>query len=301
MRICELHTRISWSSYQSRSIFTKVGKAANTFQQLIKNLRAVFECLREAGLKLSMAKCHFEVQEVGFLGRTITTKGVAPQKQKIANFFEKTFIFPRSKKALQRYIGFSIYYRNSIRRLAERFTSFLQLLETRDAEAKTPITPDFIKKLRELNEALDRCCQLALRQPLPGKQLVLMTDVSFQAAGYALLIKNNPNQKYTSTRKITILLFMAQRHTRHLKSKCPYKQKNFQSFTWPSKILDIYFGVSPNQLFSWPIANQSPDYFKPKWFPHPYGVSAILHCSLLLPLHTFLGKRTLQQIFLSHL
>ena len=29
-----------------------------------------------------MAKCHFGVQEVDFLGRTITTKGVAPQKQK---------------------------------------------------------------------------------------------------------------------------------------------------------------------------------------------------------------------------
>ena len=197
-----------------------------------------------------MAKCHFEVQEVGFLGRTITTKGVAPQKQKIANFFEKTFIFPRSKKALQRYIGFSIYYRNSIRRLAERFTSFLQLLETRDAEAKTPITPDFIKKLRELNEALDRCCQLALRQPLPGKQLVLMTDVSFQAAGYALLIKNNPNQKYTSTRKITILLFMAQRHTRHLKSKCPYKQKNFSVLHLAFKDFGhIFWGVTKSVIF----------------------------------------------------
>ena len=58
-----------------------------------------------------------------------------------------------------------------------------------------------MKEFRELNEALDRCCQLALRQPLPGKQLVLMTDASFQAAGYAVLIEDDPNQKYTSTRK----------------------------------------------------------------------------------------------------
>ena len=53
----------------------------------------------------------------------------------------------------------------------------------------------------EINECLDRCCQLALRQPLPGKQLVLMTDASFQAAGYALLKGDDPNQKYTSLRK----------------------------------------------------------------------------------------------------
>ena len=57
-----------------------------------------------------------------------------------------------------------------------------------------------MKEFREINEALDRCCQLALRQPLPGKQLVLMTDASFQAAGYAVLIEDDPNQKYTSQR-----------------------------------------------------------------------------------------------------
>ena len=58
-----------------------------------------------------------------------------------------------------------------------------------------------MKEFRETNEALDRCCQLALRQPLPGKKLVLMTDASSQAAGYAVLIEDDPNQNYTSTRK----------------------------------------------------------------------------------------------------
>ena len=58
-----------------------------------------------------------------------------------------------------------------------------------------------MKEFREINDALDRCCQLALHQPLPGKQLVLMTDASFQAAGYAVLIEDDRNQKFTSTRK----------------------------------------------------------------------------------------------------
>ena len=173
--------------------------AANTPDQLIKNLRAVFQCLRKAGLKLSMTKCHFGAQEIDFLGRTITTKGVAPQKQKIAKFLEKVR-FQRSKKVLQRYIGFLNYYRNYIPRLAERLTPFFQLLQTTDAKTKIQIIPDIMKEFREINVTLDRCCQLALRQPLPGKQLVLMTDAS-QAAGYAVLIEDDPNQKYTSTRK----------------------------------------------------------------------------------------------------
>ena len=83
-----------------------------------------------------------------------------------------------------------------------------------------------MKEFREINEALDRCCQLALHQPLPGKQLVLMTDANFQAAGYAVLIEDDPNQKYTSTRKTYAPIAYGSK-TYHPESKCPFTQKNF--------------------------------------------------------------------------
>ena len=86
---------------------------------IVQKSRAVFQCLRKAGLKLSMTKCHFGVQKIDFLGRTITTKRVALQKQKVIEFLEKVK-FPRSKKALQRHIGFFNFNRNYIPRLAER-------------------------------------------------------------------------------------------------------------------------------------------------------------------------------------
>ena len=106
------------------------GIAGKTPQQLIKNLRAIFQCLRKAGLKLRLAKCHFRVQEVDFVRRTKTTERIAPQKQKIAKFLEKVK-FPRSKKALQRYIGFLKNYRNYIPRLAKRLTRFFNYTELR--------------------------------------------------------------------------------------------------------------------------------------------------------------------------
>ena len=163
-------------------------------------MRAVFQCLRNAVLKLGLANCHFGVQEVDFLGRTITTKGVATQKQKHAKFLEKVN-FSLSKKTLQQDIGVLNYYQNCKARLAERLTPCFQTLRATDAKAKVQISPDIMKKFKEINEALDRCWQLALRQPLPGKQLVLMTDARFQAAGYAMLIEDDPDQKYTSKRK----------------------------------------------------------------------------------------------------
>ena len=63
------------------------------------------------------------------------------------------------------------------------------------------MTPDLLEQFTEINKALDRCCELALRHPLPNKQIALMTDASFSAAGYAVLIEDDPMEKYSSTRK----------------------------------------------------------------------------------------------------
>ena len=165
--------------------------------QLINNLRATFQCIRTAGLKLTMHKCHFGAKEIDFLGRTITPEGVRPQRPRVQNFLEKTK-FPKSKKALQRYLGFLNYYRNYIPRLSKKLTPFFKLLKS---DAKVMVTPDLLEKFTEINKALDRCCELALKQPLPDKQIALMTDASFSAAGYAVLIEDDPMEKYTSTRK----------------------------------------------------------------------------------------------------
>ena len=52
-----------------------------------------------------------------------------------------------------------------------------------------------------VNKALSDACELELKQPIPGKQLVLMTDASLRGAGYALVIEDNPDQKMQSKRK----------------------------------------------------------------------------------------------------
>ena len=49
-----------------------IGIAASITEQLIKNIRAVFKCIRSAGLKLTIEKIHFGVTQVEFLGRTFT-------------------------------------------------------------------------------------------------------------------------------------------------------------------------------------------------------------------------------------
>ena len=170
-----------------------IGIAANDATQRSNNLRATFQCIRTAGLKLTMHKC----QRNDFVRRTITPEGVRPQRHRVQNILEKTKL-PKSKKALQRYLGFLNYYRNYIPRLSENLTPLFKLLKN---YAKVMETPDLLEQFTEINKALDRCCELALKQPLPNKQIALMTDASFSAAGYAVLIEDDPMEKYIPTRK----------------------------------------------------------------------------------------------------
>ena len=87
-----------------------IGIAANNATDLTRNIRAVYKCLCKAGLKLRIEKCHFGVRQVEFLGRTISPERISPQARKIKNSTDKPG-YPKSKKALQRYLGFMSYYR----------------------------------------------------------------------------------------------------------------------------------------------------------------------------------------------
>ena len=63
------------------------------------------------------------------------------------------------------------------------------------------ITSELKETFDSANKALIYVCELALKQPIPGKRLVLMTNASFRSAGYALMIEDNPDQKIQSKRK----------------------------------------------------------------------------------------------------
>ena len=67
-----------------------IGIAATNATDLTQNIRAVFQCIRNAGLDLVSEKCHFGVRQVEFLGSTISSEGVSPQTEKIENFLNKS-------------------------------------------------------------------------------------------------------------------------------------------------------------------------------------------------------------------
>ena len=58
-----------------------------------------------------------------------------------------------------------------------------------------------VEDFTNLNKLLENSCQLALKQLLKDKQLIVMSDASFTAPGYAIRIEDDPNQKLQSKRK----------------------------------------------------------------------------------------------------
>ena len=73
-----------------------------------------------------------------------------------------------------------------------------ELLKT---DSKIRISEALVDDFKEINASLAEACGLALRQPIAGKQYVLMTDASFRASGNALMIEENVERKLLSEKK----------------------------------------------------------------------------------------------------
>ena len=227
-----------------------IGIAANNATDLTRNTRAVFKCIHQARLKLTIEKCLFGVRQVEFLGRTISPQGISPQARKIQNFLDK-FRFPKSKTALQRYLGFINYCRNYIPRMAGKLNPFSKLPKT---EVPISITSVLRETLDSVNKALSDACELALKQSIPGNQLVLMTDASIRTARYALMIQDNPDQKIQSgfsvKRKTYAPVAFGSKIFSPAQLKMSINSKNFWQSIWNFLSLHTFYGKQQSQQSS---------------------------------------------------
>ena len=119
-----------------------------------------------------------------------------PARQKVKKIPQSPF--PEIKKASPKNIGLVNYYRNYIPRLSGKLIGMCELLK---ADSKIRLSEELVDNFKEINASLAEACGLALRQLVAGKQYVLMTDASFRASDYALMIEENDERKLLSKRK----------------------------------------------------------------------------------------------------
>ena len=123
-----------------------------------------------------------------------------------------------------------------------------------------------------------------------------MTDASFQAAGYAVLIEDDPNQKYTSTRKTYALIDYGSKTYSPSKIKMsPYAKEFLAIYMAFNEFGHIFWGATKPVIIM-TDSKVVTRFFQTKMILHPYGMHVTLFYNLISLLHTSQEKRTVQQI-----
>ena len=90
---------------------------SNTYEEHIEKLEAVFERLRQNGLKLKPSKCCFFQHRIKYLGHVISDEGVATDPDKITAV--KAWPVPTTAEELQSFIRFVGFYRRFIKHFSK--------------------------------------------------------------------------------------------------------------------------------------------------------------------------------------
>ena len=145
--------------------------ATETVEDHMVRLREVFECLREAGFKMRVAKCDFMKPEIKYLGRVVSAEGVKPDPKVISKV--RDWEIPRTRTEMQSFLGFANYYREFVPWHAK-------VVAPLHAVTGLNVTfawgPEQQKAFNEIEKALIEATALA--QPDSEEEFVLDTDAS---------------------------------------------------------------------------------------------------------------------------
>ena len=97
-----------------------------TDQEHLNNLHAVLLKLSGAGMRLKPEKCFFMLQEVEYLGHTISSKGIQPTTNKIRAIVEAPQ--PKNVSQLKSFFGMLNYYEKFLPNLSTHLASLYTAL-----------------------------------------------------------------------------------------------------------------------------------------------------------------------------
>ena len=131
------------------------------------------------------------------------------------------------------------------------------------------MTAELVEQFNEINRDLDRCSQLALKQPLLNQQLVLMTDAIFTAAAYAILAEHDPNQKYTSVKKSYAPIAYGSKTFTPSQLKMSINAKEFLAVYYAFKEFEHIFWATPKPIIILKDNKSVTRFFQTKIIPPP--------------------------------
>ena len=158
-------------------------------------LRKVFQKIREAGMKLSPKKCRFFQREIKCLGHVVSVEGISCDPSKTAAV--STWPVPTTVKDVQKFLGFTGFYRRFIKDYAKVARPLTELLRGSNPRKKTgkKVAKTVAKTKWKWGEDQDKAFQALIKQltgppvlcyPDFSKPFLLRTDASKQGLGAVL-------------------------------------------------------------------------------------------------------------------
>ena len=153
---------------------------AKTLKEHLARLEEFFKKISEANFFLKLRKCEFLMEQMEFLGHTLTPQGLRPSDEKIRAISRLSP--PKTPKAVQSFLGVGGFYRRYINNFAARTHNLRSLIKKGTAFNWTS------EHQFEFEDIKNELCKAPiLAYPDWNKTFVIQTDASIIGLGAVLM------------------------------------------------------------------------------------------------------------------
>ncbi|KAI2644730.1 Transposon Tf2-6 polyprotein [Labeo rohita] len=164
---------------------------SNTFADHVQHVRTVLQRLIQHKLYAKEEKCQFHQESVAFLGYMISPEGVAMDESKVNAV--RNWPLPKTLKELQRFLGFSNFYRRFIRNFSTVAAPLTAMVKR--GNTRLNWSPDALRAFQDLRQRFTTAP--ILHHPDPQQPFIVEVDASSTGVGAMLLqSQGQPSKTY---------------------------------------------------------------------------------------------------------
>ena len=219
----------------------------------LERLRAVFDRLRRANLKLGARKCHLAAQEVSFLGYKVTPEGLEPEPRLMEAISKLPP--PINVAEVRSFLGLVGYYRRFVKKFSDKAAPLNALLRKDQAWKWTQECQDAFETLK--GEIASRPVSA---YPNFSKPFRLYTDASNIGLGAILAQKQEGKEK---------IICCASRTLNNAETNYSTTKKECLAIVWGVQVFRPFLVATHFEILT--------DHYALQWLRSMKSTSAILH------------------------
>ena len=190
----------------------------DTEESYLRNLSTVLERFEKFGIIVNPEKCSFGLEEVEYVGHTLSASGMHFKSSKIDGVIN--FPKPTTKLGLKKFIGLINYFRNHVKDSSTLTAPLEELVKPYKAGDKIVWTQESSEAFEKVKEAVHACPKLWFIDET--KPIYVHTDASNAGIGGYMFQVIDGDEKPVA--------FISKAYDKTMKKWCPYQKEGFGIF-----------------------------------------------------------------------